>query len=157
MLELIYRYFNKLRVTNNSGVVANQSTQWLEDTGAMVELCKNSRQDCLRLQIGSLFSALESLDLWPKKDADEVYMSPSQLQKSLTNIQLSDCQYNNFWGSSIEFGLNSGDPIKRTCGSFARILGQVERVTSQFRGFSTEDQAMHMRAQSNKSRYLRFP
>lgn len=125
-----------------------------DDTDAS-SLCPNQKHDCLLLQIGSLLCALESLDLWPEKDPDDIHISPKQLQELLSNIRLSDCQRHNIgksrkkgsrWG---DYDLGSEDPIPSTYDSFAGVVRQVLDVAPQDGGVS-EAQEKHMATQRRK-------
>ncbi|KAH8655619.1 hypothetical protein BX600DRAFT_470006 [Xylariales sp. PMI_506] len=142
ILELIYGYFKKLLLEASKH--NSKMFSFVIDYDPR-SLCRNGKHDCLLLQIGALFCALGSGNLWPEKDPSDVHISPSQLQELFTNFELSDC-YNNQIGKSRRIMRDWGDSSEFTCGSFGSILEQMKKVTSETYSI-TEAQAEHMRTQ----------
>ncbi|KAK1613523.1 hypothetical protein BDP81DRAFT_187541 [Colletotrichum phormii] len=111
--------------------------------------CRNSRCDCIRLQLGSLILALKSIGLYPRKTADEVDMLPSQLRDELLKIRLSDCLNN-------ELGRVNNDRFssvwRKTCGDFDGVQQVIGKSISETASFATKEVLKHVERQNIKAK-----
>ncbi|KAK3944802.1 hypothetical protein QBC46DRAFT_251062 [Diplogelasinospora grovesii] len=126
-LELVYSYFNKLQVKAGSvfPTTANSKPP-LHGDEDLLNLCQYRRRDCLLLQFGSLYFALETLGLRPEKDSKDINISPTELQKSIKSIRISDCKSFTLGYSENHYYCSSTTIIRDTCGTFASILRQMK-------------------------------
>nr|XP_036584519.1 nuclear pore protein [Colletotrichum truncatum]KAF6794037.1 nuclear pore protein [Colletotrichum truncatum] len=120
---------------------------WVNDPNPSVsspqlQRCAHSKRDCVALQFGSLTLGL-SEDLWPRRDAKDVSLSPAQLRTRLLDIQLSDCKNNDF-KQTIRDGRLSSKQAKVYCGDFGKILKRIEDVPFQQPPFANDMQLNHL-------------
>ncbi|KAH0421642.1 hypothetical protein CcaCcLH18_13321 [Colletotrichum camelliae] len=113
--------------------------------------CRNSRRDCISLQLGSLIFALQSIGVYPKKSTDEVDMLPSQLRDKLLKIRLSDCLHN-------ELGRVNNDPFgsfsRKTCGDFDHVQTVIDKSMSETTSFATKKVLKHVERQNVKTKLV---
>lgn len=135
-----------------SGTIGHPSYRDTTGDPEVRSLCSNERRDCILLQLGSLFCALESIGLWPEKPPNNVHVSPSHLHRFLKGGLISDCHRHhigkprtNNWGWQTV----GGESFPSTCGSFGNILRQMKDMGSEETNI-TEAQAKYMKAQRSK-------
>nr|XP_036584512.1 uncharacterized protein CTRU02_05587 [Colletotrichum truncatum]KAF6794030.1 hypothetical protein CTRU02_05587 [Colletotrichum truncatum] len=120
---------------------------WVNDpnpsvSSPQVQRCAHSKRDCVALQFGSLTLGL-SEDLWPRRDAKDVPLSPAQLRTRLLDIKLSDCENNDFKQTRRD-GRHSSKQAKVYCGDFGKISKRIEDVPFQQPPFANDMQLNHL-------------
>ncbi|KZL80262.1 nuclear pore protein, partial [Colletotrichum incanum] len=139
MLKEVYDYFDAL-ISWTTDPKASDSPP----TAGSV--CARSKQDCIRLQIGSLLPVLNSLGLWPKLTSGDVSISPAQLRAAFLGIRLSDCNNNEFRNSKTDSRSMFNNPTRISCGNLDEIVKRIRDVPLHYQQFANEMQLNHMKA-----------
>lgn len=131
LLDPVYGYLDRLLVAVKS-----------KENNIATDLCRHLHRDCLRLQIGSVIAGLTSFDLWPRKGASEITMSPRSLLDALLSIAVSNCKSNDFSPKSGPYS-----PIGAPCGVYSQVIVTVQKVRDDSHSITTTKQRLYMRKQ----------